>query len=80
MDAIDEKAWNEFNAFWHWLVASQNQKTFSERLTRFELKYGSKRLHSVGYIKVIWLDPYKERIIKAWVDEYLHFGNVATSR
>ena len=26
------------------------------------------------------LTPFKERIVRAWVDERLHFGNVATSR
>ncbi len=31
-------------------------------------------------IKTYWLEPYKERIVKAWVDKHLHFGNVATSR
>lgn len=52
MDTIDEKAWDWFHAFWHWLVASQNEKTFRERLAIFEPKYGSKRLHSVGNIKM----------------------------
>ncbi len=27
-----------------------------------------------------WLNLYKEKLVKAWVDQYLHFGNVVTSR
>jgi hypothetical protein len=61
-------------------VASPDEKSFEERLAKFELKYGSKYLESVGYIKMYWLEPHKEKIVKAWVDEHLHFGNIATSR
>ncbi|KAM5341419.1 hypothetical protein ACJ41O_006672 [Fusarium nematophilum] len=73
-------SWDEFYAFWHWIVASPSETIFEERLAKFELKYGEKHLESVGYIKMYWLEPYKEKIVKAWVDKHLHFGNVATSR
>ena len=42
----------------------------------FSLEY----LQEVGYIKTTWLDPYKEKLVKAWVDQHSHFGNVVTSR
>lgn len=38
------------------------------------------KLDEVGYIKTTWLEPYKEKLVKAWVDQHAHFGNVATSR
>jgi hypothetical protein len=72
--------WKEFYAFWHSIVASPDKKTFKERLAEFEAKYGDKYLNAVGYIKIYWLEPYKEMIIKAWVNIYLHFDNVATLR
>ncbi|EFZ03822.2 hypothetical protein MAA_00896 [Metarhizium robertsii ARSEF 23] len=28
----------------------------------------------------LWLDPYKEKLVKAWVDQHLHLDNVVTSR
>ena len=31
-------------------------------------------------MKEFWLEPYKENLVKAWVDQYTRFGNVATSR
>ena len=79
-EQAEGKAWDEFYAFWHSIVASPDEKSFEERLAKFKLKYGSKYLESVGYIKMYWLEPHKEKIVKAWVDEHLHFGNIATSR
>jgi hypothetical protein len=76
----EEAAWGVFYAFWHSIVASPDEKIFEERLARFEEKYRDEHSESVGYIKTYWLDPYKEMIVKAWVDKHLHFGNVATSR
>lgn len=76
----EEEAWNVFYVSWHSIVASPDEKIFEERLAKFEQQYGDKHPESVGYIKMYWLDPYKEMIVKAWVDRYLHFGNVATSR
>jgi hypothetical protein len=61
-------------------VASSDEKTFEERLAQFEAKYGDKYLSAVGYVKIYWLEPYKEMIVKAWVNMYMHFDNVATSR
>ena len=79
-DQADDEAWHEFFASWHSIVASADEKTFEKRVSEFAVKYGNTYLESVGYIKTYWLDPYKEMIVKAWVDEHLHFGNIATSR
>ncbi|KAJ3456921.1 hypothetical protein MRS44_014062 [Fusarium solani] len=51
-EQAEGKAWDEFYAFWHSIVASPDEKSFEERLAKFELKYGSKYLESVGYIKI----------------------------
>lgn len=75
-----DKAWDDFYGFWHSIVNSPTEKIFDERLAKFELKYGKTYPRAVGYIKMYWLEPHKEMIVKAWVDKHLHFGNVATSR
>lgn len=62
------------------MVASPNEEIFERRLSDFQLKYAEKHLEKFRCIKTYRFDPYKERIVKAWVDEHLHFGNVATSR
>jgi hypothetical protein len=61
-------------------VASLCEEVFEECLAEFETKYGEEYLDAVGYVKTYWLQPYKEMIIKAWVNTYLHFDNMATSR
>lgn len=79
-EQTEDKEWGEFYMSWHSIVASQDERTFEERLAKFELQYGRKYLESVGYIKMYWLELHKEKIVKAWVDDHLHFGNIATSR
>jgi hypothetical protein len=72
--------WDEFNGYWHSLISSSSEEIYEKRLAEFESKYISIYTQEVGYIKTYWLDPHKERIVKAWVDKHLHFGNVVTSR
>lgn len=65
-----EKAWDEFYAFWHSIVASPTETVFQERLASFERKYVEKYTEVVGYIKTFWLEPYNEKIVKAWVNKH----------
>jgi hypothetical protein len=74
------EAWDEFYQFWHLIMGSPNEDAFTERVSRFEKKYLPDHVNEVGYIKNTWLEPYKERLVKAWVDQHAHFGNTATSR
>ena len=43
-------------------------------------KYAEKYIKVVKYIRITWLNLFKERIVKAWVNKHLHFNNVATLR
>ena len=43
-------------------------------------KYIPQHSSEVGYIKGTWLIPFKEKLVRAWVDQSAHFGNTATSR
>ncbi len=75
-----QEAWNEFNAQWHSVVASVDIPTFDHCLLAFEERWAhGQQYKAMGYIKETWL-PHKERFVKAWTDEHLHFGNTATSR
>jgi hypothetical protein len=75
-----EEAWGEFYRFWHLLMNAPDEEVFKERLVRFGKKYVPDHLEEVGYVRSTWLDPYKEKLVKAWVDHHAHFGNTATSR
>jgi hypothetical protein len=74
------EAWNEFYESWHSMMRSPDEQTFSDRFAEFHGRFASAHLDEVYYVTATWLDPYKERLVKAWVDRYLHFGNVVTSR
>ncbi|KAJ6436940.1 hypothetical protein O9K51_10476 [Purpureocillium lavendulum] len=65
---------------WHAIVGSADEETFGQRVQEMEKRYVPQYLEEVGYIKANWLDLHKEKLVKAWVDQHPHFGNVVTSR
>lgn len=78
-DSSMEK-WKEFYEFWHSIMRSPTDDAFMKRVEEFQRRYVANHLEEVGYVMTYWLDPWKERLVKAWVDQHTHFGNVATSR
>lgn len=72
--------WKDFYGKWHELVASENEEAFEDRLQQLKERYASAHAREVAYIIETWLDLYKTKLVKAWVDQYLHFENVVTSR
>jgi hypothetical protein len=76
----EAEKWKEFYGYWHSIVNSPTEETYIERLAEFQQKYVPQHLIEVGYIKATWLLPFKEKLVKAWVDQATHFGNIATSR
>lgn len=73
-------SWNEFFNHWHSIMGSPDEETFNQRVQEFEKQYLPDYVAEVSYIKSTWLDLYKEKLVKAWVDQHPHFGNVVTSR
>ncbi|KAM4058364.1 MULE transposase [Hirsutella rhossiliensis] len=80
IDTSESNGWSEFYQFWHSIMAAPNEEAFKDRATQFEKKYLPNHLKQVGYIKTFWLEGYKEKLVKAWVDQHAHFGNTVTSR
>ncbi|KAL9564051.1 hypothetical protein ACKAV7_011825 [Fusarium commune] len=72
--------WSEFFNHWHSIMKSPDEEAFDQRVQELERRYLPQYIDEVGYIKANWLDPYKEKLVKAWVDQHPHFGNVVTSR
>ncbi|KAM3559042.1 hypothetical protein ARSEF4850_004313 [Beauveria asiatica] len=79
-DADKAQQWKEFYQSWHEIVGSRDDEAFEERIQRLKDRYSLDHAREVGYIIEIWLDLYKEKLVKVWVDRHLHFGNVVTSR
>ncbi|KAM4066747.1 MULE transposase [Hirsutella rhossiliensis] len=59
--------------------AISDEETFDQQVEELEKRFVPRYVKEVSYIRETWLDPYKEKLVKAWVDQYAHFGNVATS-
>ena len=78
-EEYDEKGWDEFLKGWHWIINLPTKEVYEEHLLTFQEKYKEMHHDEVGYLKTIWPFPFKERLVKAWVDQHMHFGNTATS-
>jgi hypothetical protein len=75
-----QQKWKAFYGTWHKLMASLTEEIFEERLKQLKDRYAITHTREVGYIIETWLDLYKEKLVKAYVDKYPHFENVVTSR
>ena len=73
-------AWKEFYGNWHGIISSFTSEEYNEAIKTFKKQYLPTYIDNVGYIMSNWLDPYKEKLVKAWVDQHHHFANTATSR
>ncbi|KAM5344534.1 hypothetical protein ACJ41O_013070 [Fusarium nematophilum] len=72
-DPRGQKEWKAFYDSWHEIVASPTEDIYNERLEKFKERYIPGHVNEVGYVTETWLDLYKERFVKAWVNQYLHF-------
>lgn len=67
-DEEQSSRWKDFYNHWHNIINSPTEAAFNERVKAFEDKYVNNHVEEVAYIKEVWLAPYKERLVKAWVD------------
>ncbi|KAI7768235.1 hypothetical protein LZL87_014081 [Fusarium oxysporum] len=79
-DSQGLKAWKEFYDSWHEIVALSTEDIYNARLEKFMERYLPDYVSEVGYIIETWMDPHKERFVKAWVHQYMHFDQLVTSR
>ena len=77
---LDAQEWKEFYNFWHSIIDSPTEEEYTKRLAEMQQKYVPQHPREFGYIKETWLIPFKEKLVRAWVDQSNHFGNTSTSR
>lgn len=75
-----EEKWQAFFNHWHLIIHSLDQATFEQRVQELEEQYLPTYINEVAYLKSTWLNPYKQKLVKAWVDLHRHFGAVTTSQ
>ena len=69
----------QFKAFiqdWNTLLLSTTEFQYNELLKKMESEHP--RL-AMSYVSTTWL-IFKEKLVKFWVDQHLHFGYLVTSR
>lgn len=75
----EQERWKEFYNSWHSNISSPTEEGYTKRLAEFQRRYVPQHPDEVGYVKATWLIPFKEKLVRAWVDKSSHFGNTATS-
>ncbi|KAF5962904.1 transposase [Fusarium bulbicola] len=79
-DKQGQEAWKEFYDSWHELVASKSHAIYDQRLKGFLLRYTRSHPKEVDYLLSTWLNPHKDKFVKAFVNQYLHLNQFVTSR
>ncbi|EGU84478.1 hypothetical protein FOXB_05007, partial [Fusarium oxysporum f. sp. conglutinans Fo5176] len=77
-EGIEE--WKEFYRLWQEIAYSKTKEAYNERLQKFRERYEADHLIEVGYIITIWLEPHKEKFVRAWTDQWLHFEQLTSLR
>jgi hypothetical protein len=72
--------WNEFYRLWKEIKFSTTEEIYHERLHKFRERYEASYLTEIGYLMTTWLNPHKEKFVRAWTDQWLHFDQYVTSR
>jgi hypothetical protein len=71
---VPDPQWTNFLKDWALLLDSGTEEEYTSRLTKFRIHKDA----AVKYIEDTWL-KWKEKLVKYWVDQYLHFGVRVTS-
>lgn len=79
-DLPKQEEWKSFLGEWHDIIKSETEVIFNERLLHFKQTYGIIYAAEVCYLIETWLDPHKQRFVRAWANQILHFDQAATSR
>lgn len=75
-----EEARNEFMVVWKKLVYSSTPEVFDLNWTKLQESYDNDFPELTSYLWDTWLMPWKRLFIRAYIDQYPHFGNTVTSR
>jgi hypothetical protein len=71
---VPNQEWTDFLKDWASLLDSPSWDEYTSRLAQFR----THRKVPVAYVEKTWL-VWKEKLVKFWIDQYLHFGIRVTS-
>lgn len=70
------ETWQDFDTAWQRVLNSVTEEAYETNLQNLQHQPEV----CVRYCMETWLNPWKTRIIRAWVDQLPHFGHTVTSR
>jgi hypothetical protein len=71
------EAFKAFMGAFSGILHSPTEEDYNERLEAFKERWPPV---AVKYCEDTWFTPWKELLVSAWVDQYMHFGHTETSR
>ncbi|KAK8946660.1 hypothetical protein KSP39_PZI007383 [Platanthera zijinensis] len=71
---------DHFLGKWQNLVNAKTEIEFNIEFNLLLIGYAEKNPKVFVYVVSTWIDPYKEYFVSAWVDKFLHLGNITTNR
>jgi MULE transposase domain len=69
---------DEFLDEWNALIRSHTPEIYASKLTKFE-EAGRYPVEAVQYAVKTWLEPWKTKIVRCYIDQHPHFGTLTTS-
>jgi hypothetical protein len=69
---------DEFIDEWNVLIRSLTPEIYASKLTKFE-EPGRHPVEAVQYAMRTWLEPWKTKIVRCYIDQQPHFGTITTS-
>jgi hypothetical protein len=79
---VGDKDWEVFEVVWRTVIQAPTIEQFDQHWLQFQTQYTTpKTQQCIAYLQKEWLkEGQRERLVKAWTDQYLHFGIRVTSR
>ena len=77
--AFDSDGWLEFNSTWQGVLYANTEEVFEEKWAAMEIKYHDNWL-AMDYLRDEIINPHKEKVVRCYTNQVMHFGNTATSR
>jgi histone-lysine N-methyltransferase SETD2 len=74
-----KQKWDLFVYGWNLMVVAETEDEFNRLFCRLNEDF-CEYPQVLQYLKITWIDKYKERFISCWTDTKTHFGTTTSNR
>ncbi|KAL8487372.1 hypothetical protein ACS0TY_023886 [Phlomoides rotata] len=78
-DFTSNVQWEAFYGQFTNLMFADSEKDFEDAVRVLHSDFAT-LMKPVKYVMNQWINPYKERFVKAWTNQVMHYGNITTNR